>query len=441
MHNTTGREPGRVTVVDAIMGSGKTTWIVQEMRRRHGVAMFSDENDAPRFLYIAPTLDEVDRIGSTCPELNFIDPIPENGRKLQHLNRLIREGQNVCSTHALFRRTDRATHEALQEHRYILVIDEVLECVTRLPLNKDDQRTLFDHKMVYVDGRGCLRWNHQSWPDYTGRFEDIRNLCDNGNLAWHRGKFLIWQLPADLLPCFDEVIILTYLFKGSPMRSFFDLHRVPYEIASIVDGKLSTTEGASEAEMKRRLRELITVVDDPRLNVVGTPEGRENPLSASWFERSVKSAKGRKRVQRLQRATENFFRHHAGTPSRQNMWTTFKKAAPKLKGRGYARGFVPVNCKATNSHIERQSLAYLANVFPHPIELGYFQDHGIQVDPDAYALNEMLQWIWRSQIRRGDPITVFIPSDRMRRHFLNWLSNQASSVDESSGTEALRLSA
>ena len=52
---------------------------------------------------------------------------------------------------------------------------------------------------------------------------------------------------------------------------------------------------------------------------------------------------------------------------------------------------------------------------------GYFEDRGIKVQEDLHALSEMVQWIWRSQIRRGDPITVFIPSERMRSLLIDWL--------------------
>ena len=39
---------------------------------------------------------------------------------------------------------------------------------------------------------------------------------------------------------------------------------------------------------------------------------------------------------------------------------------------------------------------------------------------DIYALSEMLQWIWRSRIRNGLSITVYIPSIRMRELLGEW---------------------
>ena len=54
---------------------------------------------------------------------------------------------------------------------------------------------------------------------------------------------------------------------------------------------------------------------------------------------------------------------------------------------------------------------------------GYFEDRGITVNEELYALSEMIQWIWRSQIRDGSPIIVFIPSERMRSLFVQWLNS------------------
>lgn len=36
----------------------------------------------------------------------------------------------------------------------------------------------------------------------------------------------------------------------------------------------------------------------------------------------------------------------------------------------------------------------------------------------------MIQWVWLSQIRSYDPITLFIPSERMRSLFDQWLDTQ-----------------
>ena len=34
---------------------------------------------------------------------------------------------------------------------------------------------------------------------------------------------------------------------------------------------------------------------------------------------------------------------------------------------------------------------------------------------DAYALTELIQWVWRSMVRKGQPVTLYLPNTRMRR--------------------------
>ena len=41
---------------------------------------------------------------------------------------------------------------------------------------------------------------------------------------------------------------------------------------------------------------------------------------------------------------------------------------------------------------------------------------------DAYALTELIHWVWRSRVRRGEPITIYLPSPRTRRLFEEWLA-------------------
>ncbi len=63
--------------------------------------------------------------------------------------------------------------------------------------------------------------------------------------------------------------------------------------------------------------------------------------------------------------------------------------------------------KSKQMNIEKNvPLAYLCNVFMNPIVKGYFDKTHVPVSEDIYALSEMLQWIWRSQIRDMKPITI-----------------------------------
>lgn len=421
-----------ITIIDSIMGSGKTMFMIDLINQLHTEALGQSFNQPshkpPRFIYVAPLLSEVDRINEECRGLDFRNPQPVEGRKLHHLSTLIDEGSNICTTHALFRLLNREIYEKLKRQNYILIIDEVLDCVNLFDgLSASDRKLLFKDHLVYVEPTTKrLRWNHRDHAGYSGKFNAIRDLCDNGNLVMYSDKTLIWEFPTDFLRCFKQAYVLTYLFHGSPMSAYLRAEGMAFEMKTVRDHQLvSWADHSDETEVKRRLKSLINVYDGPA-NAWGEAKGKENPFSSGWYDKLIKHTP--EKLAEVKATTEHWFKSFAQTPARDNAWTTLKKARSHLKGDRYARGFIPNNAKATNQYKSKKSVAYLCNVFPNPLIKSYFEDRRITVYDDLYALSEMIQWIWRTQIRDDQPIKVFIPSKRMRDLFIRWL-NSPSVID------------
>ena len=121
----------------------------------------------------------------------------------------------------------------------------------------------------------------------------------------------------------------------------------------------------------------------------------------------------------------NFFNNIRGVGSSDNIWTTFKDYYSCLKGKGYTKGFLPLNSRATNEYRDRTSVVYPVNRYLNPFVKNFFSTSGIKVDEDGYALSEMLQFIWRSAIRNGEEIWVYIPSIRMRNLLKQWIEENS----------------
>jgi hypothetical protein len=415
----------KITVLDSIMGSGKSTYVINMLNDAWLADMAKGFNDPDhknrKFLVVVPLLDEVDRFKSACPDLRFKDPQPVHARKLYHLDLLIEAGENIVTTHALFKMLTRDIYKKLLEQGYTLVIDEVLDCVDLFSeLKEKDKNLLFSHKMVFVnETTKRLCWNHIDYPDYRGRFEDIKALCDTGSLVCIENKVLIWEFPSEFLRCFDEVIVCTYLFQGSPFYAYLLSEGFHIEMKTIVnEGVYDWDGGQTDIDEREYLRSLIKVYEGP-MNRIGDEKPRSHPLSSGWFDRAKEED-----LRKLRSSTVNFFERHAKTPSSCNGWTCFGKRKKAVSGKGYARGWIPNNAKATNAFRHKQSMAYLCNWFYHPVIKQYFRSKGIKVNEDLYALSAMIQWIWRSQIRDGKPINVFIPSERMRSLFQRWLAGE-----------------
>ena len=132
----------------------------------------------------------------------------------------------------------------------------------------------------------------------------------------------------------------------------------------------------------------------------------------------------------------NFFKHISKAKSDDIMWSTFKEDAPKLSNKGYTyvdtdahperenKTFVPCNARGTNKFANKHILAYCLNVFLPPEMTKYFAVRSggeITMDEDKYALSQLIQWIWRSAIRKGEKIVIYIPSIRMRMLLKKWL--------------------
>jgi len=160
------------------------------------------------------------------------------------------------------------------------------------------------------------------------------------------------------------------------------------------------------AQAKARIRALIEIYEGP-MNAIGE---RPSALSKSWWGNAGRTG----HFYAIKSDLRRYFRYECAADSASVMWSSFKSEQKKLSVKGYARGFCPCNARATNEYRGRKYLAYLLNVYEQPYTIKWFKQKGTQIDQDAFALSQLLQWIWRSAIRDGEAIKLYLPSKRMR---------------------------
>jgi hypothetical protein len=51
------------------------------------------------------------------------------------------------------------------------------------------------------------------------------------------------------------------------------------------------------------------------------------------------------------------------------------------------------------------------------------------INQDMYALSVLIQWLFRSAVRKGEEVWIYIPSKRMRSLLERWLINLAKGED------------
>jgi hypothetical protein len=126
-------------------------------------------------------------------------------------------------------------------------------------------------------------------------------------------------------------------------------------------------------------------------------------------------------LKQIRNNTANFFKHHADNAKKDDVYlSTLKEVEPSLTPRGFMKSVIPHNARATNEYAERRAVAYLINRFINRDKAAFFQDNGISVNEDLYAISELVQWLFRSRIRNGEAIHAYIPSSRMRGLLKAW---------------------
>lgn len=449
-----------VTVIDSIMGSGKSTYAIK----------FMQENPSKKFLYVTPLLSETDRIVNAVDNFNSItkDMVKFTGKpKRELLEEFLEEGKNVAITHSLFEGITEELVEVIKNQGYTLIIDETVNCMSTIRLSGDDVRLLYDNEAITETK--CLNGSYRlEWVD-GNKLEDTYMLKAKRLFKSHKeiykGKdnnILAWSLPPMIYSAIKDIYILTYNFEGCDMSCYLKFHKVNYTTFTLCRGELVPLEYPVSGE---GFKNIINVERHQGINSLGSPlGGNSKPLSKSWYtHRNSKIAK--ERTKKVKDCTYNFFNNIHKSPSKQNMVTTFcdddiydevarqrnkvhvemdykthysiksdvLRAPFKTIGRIPAnvkvgsdewkkkQCFVPCNTRGTNLYSDRTHCAFLVDVYLPPSVNHFLHQFDIEIDEELYALNTLVQWLWRSAVRNHQEINVYIPSKRMRHLLLLWL--------------------
>jgi hypothetical protein len=411
-----------VHVIDSIMGSGKKSWSIQYM---------NESAEDTNFIYITPFLSEVQRVKESVTTRKFTEPTNKGKGKLDNLKKLIVEECDIASTHALFEQADEELIQLIKAANYTLILDEAMNVVEQCELNKDSFQLLLDTEMIYVDETtGIIRWNDEAKYQDTP-YNNIKNLAKTENLYFFENTILFWTFPVSTFQAFNKVFIMTYLFQCQQQKYYYDMYNVQYSYKAVqkVGDRYALINHESKEPYDKTLLKSLINIHEGKLNNIGD----ENfALSLSWFRKD----KIKHLVTKLKKNIYTYFRRTTGTPAINNMWTTFKDYQGALVGNGYKgvkhkagkpykekECFVPHNLRATNDFVHKSALVYAVNRFMNPYEKKFFLSKGVEVNEELYALSELIQWIWRSRIRDGKPINLYIPSKRMRNILMKYLES------------------
>lgn len=410
----------QVQVIDAVCGSGKTTWMFNEIKNSFD----------KKWIFVSPYLDEVGdgktkgRIQKELEDMHFYSPAANPSKKASFL-RYVNQGKNLAITHRLFMDFTPEVSEVIKEQGYELVIDETIDLVSFYEdVNGEDVKVLIAAGMVLVGVKGKLEWNNEKWPKYTGRDVEIKNLCDLGCLYLYGDDVLIQRIPPTCMQACNSVTVLTYLFEGSLMHAWMKLNNIEYKYYYPDALK-------PEEEIKKVIKDKLNIIRTPKpilnLQISDLSEEVRTTFSKGWYDRANIST-----LNEIKNSIESTLRFNM--QQGDTFWTVFKDYKDVLKGKGYTRRkkvkglselrdpFVPKNMRASNEYRDCVNCIYCVNVFPHTSLKNHISSFGILLDEDKYALSELIQFMFRGCIREGKEMSILVLSNRMRNLLQDWLN-------------------
>lgn len=413
-----------IRVCDAIMGSGKT----------ESAITYINEHPDKKFIYITPYLDEARRIKNNCPDARFAEPSAKlrqyEFRKLRHIEKLIRDGRNITSTHSAFRRYTPDMLAGVRDKGYTLIIDETLDILQEIRYDNGDIALMV--KAGYVrwakrDGVASLTMDGcEPIPD--GMFSAESNYYDllrvlrtkkPMTITDEGATMLVWSLPTDFVSAFEDVIIMTYMIEGQELGCYLKANGFQYKKIGVSRDESGVYRFGEYNEYipsyVKTLPDMIHIVDHVKLNRIG----KENSaLSMNWFSDKVNRERAANSVYYLKKYLWGSGNDQMKT---KFMWGTYKSQQHIRTSGGFKKSFLVFNARATNDYRDKDHLAYMANVYLNVGHKVLFQRLHAPIDEEAYALSTMIQWIWRSAIRDGKEIWLYVPSSRMRTLLTEWI--------------------
>ncbi|WP_256240869.1 hypothetical protein [Bacillus sp. V3B] len=304
-----------------------------------------------------------------------------------------------------------------------------MDCVA--PVNvKPSDITKLERAGDIVIKDGKVIWTGD--PQDNSRYMDIRMVAQAGNLFYYRGKFLVWAFPPSVFEAVDKVTVMTYLFNGQTQRYYFDLYGFEYNYRSIKEMG-EWYELADYQVMNESRQELYSLINiyDGKMNDLGE---RKNALSVGYLKR-MHAAGDIDFMKVIQNNLKNYFQNVVKAKRDDVYYSTLKEIEKIIQPKGYKepkvkkedqgkrqppKVVIPHNARATNAYSHKWAIAYVFNRYMQQDIKVFFQDNGVKVNDNLLAVSDLLQWIYRSQIRNGKPVELYLPSSRMRGLLKQW---------------------
>jgi len=221
---------------------------------------------------------------------------------------------------------------------------------------------------------------------------------------------MYWGLQPQLFESFADAYIPHSMIHASQLANYMNAIGVRYNCDSM--GPFSHEDISS----------LLNIVHDTRYNQKGDDT---KAYTSRWY------AKQKENAENVFKDMLNVLLHAgAGGERREDIAYVMPEEVldgideTKIRSVFRGRGFRPAQQYSGNNCSTACVLCYCANPYLPSAAINYLHKNGAELTQDTYALYHLLRWIGRSAIRDCKPITLYIPSRRMRTLLEDWLKQQ-----------------
>lgn len=426
--------------VDSPMGAGKTTALFSKLNNEY------QKHDNKRYICIVLYKTEQNRYKEALKET--LPKIPKDGQKIDDIVKLIAKGENIITTHALFDRFDDNVIDSIKNSQYVydLFIDEQPTVLHDTiggsnkkyanssndklnDINSLDLSLAISNNIILKTDNSKYIWNDENpYNKYNkGLFLCLKQHLSQYDVYMYTTKtenILISITKIDIFTCFNQVWVLSYLIKDSLLENYFNFY-------NITDFNYYHVENNSFIEGYKKAYPNID-----RLKLEPSEYCFDKSLSRSQYysfnkndfkELLLHFYRAIKRIQDNNKSgTLNLKQNYYFTAYKQSIdnFNTALKENKKSIRIAIKDCLIPCNTKGTNAYQDRQFVGYLVDRHVNPVFANFFNNHDITVDKELYSLSELIQFIWRSNIRDESstkPVYVYLAGKQTHNLFTKFI--------------------
>ena len=401
-----------IKIIDRHCGSGKTTAMIEG---------FSNDNN---YLVVVPYVTEIERVIRQSTKVTFVQPNKEDNddtTKRESLRQLLRSGCNVVTSHALHELMLPIVNEGLLDNYHIIIDEAPNVASNEFSLSKRSVEEFYiSNGYIDVEPMTGLIRPILKWYDNRDEVKDTLNTklirsAEGGCLYLHDNSQFIEAMPKALLVAGLSTTIMTYKAEGSMLLPYLRKLELPFVVAN--DNEVE------DVSFKQKASELITIESFmPNANFKFMHTEQTQKLKDCRYTGKVSKALNNLRSRQLKNVSiENVMITCAKVAWYANGNKASNKLGPFAKNSNlWGANWLANITRGTNDFAHCSHLIYLHNKHPNPA-LTSWLGVGNKHYTDTHALTELIQWVWRSRIRKGEPITLYFAAKRMRQLFEAWL--------------------